>query len=90
MADDPVTLDDVMGLLIANQKSTDAQFAEVREMLGAASEERQAIRDVVDNELAGQGQVMSLEGDLTEVKRSLRQLGKKVDAIGERLDRAKV
>ena len=55
--------------------------AEMREGFKAASEERQAIRDVVDNDFAGQGQVMQLEGKLAEVQKTLRQHGKKIDAL---------
>lgn len=94
MADEFITLDDVLGAIIALQKSTDARLdgiqAEMRAGFEKATEERQAIRDVVDNDLAGQGQVMGLEGDIQEMKRTLRQHGKKLDAIAERLDRAKV
>lgn len=63
-------------------------LAEHGAKLDEARAERQAIRDVVDNDLAGQGQVMALEGKMTEVERATRQNGKKIDRLAERMDRA--
>ena len=67
------TKDDVAGL--------NERFDKVDDRLDEAAAERQAIRDVVDNDLAGQGQVMQLEGKLTDVQKTLRQHGKKIDTL---------
>ena len=56
-------------------------LAEHTVKLDEAAQERQAIRDVVDNDLAGQGQVMALEGKLTDVQKTLRQHGQKIDRL---------
>jgi len=64
--------------------------ADMKAGLKQAAEERQAIRDVVDHELAGQRQVNQLEEGQRDVLRLLRQQAKKIDTLGERLDRAKV
>ncbi|MGI9501622.1 MAG: hypothetical protein ACR2RE_01025 [Geminicoccaceae bacterium] len=57
-------------------------------ILEAHTGELEAIRNVVDNDLAGQGQVMTLEGKMTDVQRTTRQNGKKIDKLSERMDRA--
>ena len=67
------TKDDVAGL--------NERFDKVDDRLDEAAAERQAIRDVVDNDLAGQGQVMQLEGKLTDVQKTLRRHGKKIDTL---------
>ena len=70
------------------QKTLQDLFRVINDMRGEAStrhdevkSELKAIRDVVDNELASQGQVDALEGHLKDVQRTLRQHGKKLDDL---------
>ncbi|MGI9504405.1 MAG: hypothetical protein ACR2RE_15255 [Geminicoccaceae bacterium] len=56
-------------------------FAKTDVQHGEVKGELKAIRDVVDNELASQGQVDALEGHLKDVQRTLRQHGKKLDSL---------
>ncbi len=90
MSNEPITLDEVMGAIIALQKSVDSGFEEASAERAELKAEIAAVRNVVDNDLAGQGQVMALEGQMQEVQRTLRQHGKKIDGLADRLDRAKV
>ena len=65
-----------------------ATLAEHTVKLDAAAAEREAIRNVVDNDLASHDQVLRIEGDIVEVKKAQRQHGKKIDTLAERLDQA--
>lgn len=76
MPNDPITLDDLMGAIIADRKESEARHEQVMSALKQGAEERQAIRDVVDNDLAGQGQVMALEGQVKEIARTVKRLEK--------------
>ena len=66
---DDISLADIMGAIIALQKSVDEGFKRV-------DGELQAIRQVVDNDLAGQGQVMQIEGQIRELARDVKRLQK--------------
>ena len=65
-------------------------LAEHSAKLDAAAEEREAIRNVVDNDLASHDQMLRIEGDIVEVKKAGRQNGKKIDQLAERMDRANI
>ena len=70
MPDDrEITNEEILGAIIALQKSVDEGFKRT-------DGELEAIRNVVDNDLAGQGQVMQLEGMMRELKRDVRRLQK--------------
>ena len=74
--------------LSADMTSVKKDLASVKGTVEAHTGELEAIRNVVDNDLAGQGQVMTLEGKMTDVQRTTRQNGKKIDKLSERMDRA--
>ena len=78
-----ITLDDVLGAVIALTKTVEANHAEVKGEL-------QAMRDVIDNELASQGHAEQLEKGQREMKRALRHQEKTLNAIADRLDKAGV
>ena len=77
-----------LAALITDMSEVKATLGEHGVKLDKAAGELEAIRNVVDNDLAGQGQVMALEGKMTEVERATRQNGKKIDRLSERMDRA--
>lgn len=72
---------DMRGEMTTRFDEVDKRFDEVDVKLDQAASERQAIRDVVDNDLAGQGQVMQLEGKLTDVQKTLRKHGKQIETL---------
>ena len=64
-----ITNEDLLGKMLEIHADVKAGFKE-------AAEERQAMRDVIDNDLAGQGQVMALEGHVKEIARAVKRLEK--------------
>lgn len=65
-----------------------ATLGEHTDKLDAAAAEREAIRNVVDNDLASHDQMLRIEGDIVEVKKAQRLHGKKIDGLAERMDQA--
>ncbi|MDH3661400.1 MAG: hypothetical protein OEU92_15460 [Alphaproteobacteria bacterium] len=82
------TIGDLFRLMTEMRGEMGEMRTEMNTRFDDAAAEREAIRNVVDNDLAGQGQVMTLEGKLTDVQRTTRQNGKKIDKLAERMDRA--
>ena len=56
--------------------------------LDVASAEREAIRNVVDDDLASHDQMLRVEGDIVEIKKTQRQHGKKIDRLAESMNQA--
>lgn len=68
MRADMATKDDV--------KRLDGRFDEVNGRFDKVDGELQAIRTVVDNDLASYEQVLTLEGKMTDVQKTVRQHGR--------------
>ena len=65
-----------------------ATLAEHTDKLDAAAAEREAIHNVVDNDLASHDRMLRIEGDIVEIKKAQRLHGKKIDGLAERMDQA--
>lgn len=96
MTDKDITTDDLMGAILALGSKIDALDTKVEAGFKEASDERQAIRTVVDD-LPGMSDMKAVEGDVVAVKskmdamhKDVRQIASEQRRIVSRLDRAKV
>ena len=82
MAEDP-TIKDLFRVI--NDMRTDMATKDDVKRLNARFDkvdgELQAVRNVVDNDLASYEQVLTLEGKMTNVQKTVRQHGKKIDTL---------
>lgn len=82
------TIGDLFRLMTEMKRDVSDLRSEMNNRFDEAAAEREAIRNVVDNDLASQGQVMQLEGKMTDLQRTARQNGQKIDKLAQRMDRA--
>lgn len=81
MSENDIGMDDVMGAIIALDKKVDGLKDTVDANHEVVKGELEAIRQVVDNDLASYEQVLTLEGKMTDVQKAVRQHGKKLDTL---------
>ncbi|MGI9486355.1 MAG: hypothetical protein ACR2RF_10855 [Geminicoccaceae bacterium] len=90
------TIGDLFRLMteMRGNMATRDDLSEVRTEMNArfdeASGEREAIRNVVDDDLASHDQMLRVEGDIVEIKKTQRQHGKKIDRLAESMQRADI
>ena len=72
----------------AEMRANMATKDEMNARFDEAAAEREAIRSVVDDDLASHDQMLRVEGDIVEIKKTQRQHGKKIDRLTESMDRA--
>lgn len=87
MTDDPTIKDLFLAInaVRGDVKAVDKKVDDLRSEMNARFDDQdgqlEAIRNVVDNELASQSQLDAVEAHVKDVQRTLRQHGKRLDAI---------
>ena len=76
------------GALDAKVDALQSDMTSVKGTVEAHTGELEAIRNVVDDDLASHDQMLRVEGDIVEIKKTQRQHGKKIDRLAESMDRA--
>ena len=71
-------------------ESIEGKLDEHTGILEAHTGELGAIRNVVDDDLASHDQMLRVEGDIVEIKKTQRQHGKKIDRLAESMQRADI
>lgn len=92
------TIGDLFRLMTSVKKTVDGHTNElaalrddmssVKGTVEAHTGELGAIRNVVDDDLASHDQMLRVEGDIVEIKKTQRQHGKKIDRLADSMDRA--
>lgn len=80
MTSKPITNEDLMEAFVGFRSEIVGRLNTIDDNMRSGFErvdgELEAIRSVVDNDLAGQGQVMALEGQVKEIARAVKRLEK--------------
>lgn len=71
-----ITLDDIMGRIIALQNSVDEGFRRVAESFKRVDDELQASRNIIDDELVGLKDMISLEQRVANLEADVKRLAR--------------